>query len=272
MIVYVFAISIAFSLLPVIASGAEPIEPREKTIRPFNGVDLQGFRAYLRPQDRYALDDVYSVRDGAIRISGMGMGYLATVDSYQNYHLSVEYKWGERTDGSRYVRNSGILLHAIGPDGNAQGTWMASVEVQLAQGCEGDLILIRGTDGAGQPLPVAITSRVTKGEDGRLRWNPAGQPTAYTNRQFWWSNHQVDFKEIKDTRGTHDVASPLGKWTLVECICRDDTITVKINGQTVNKCYDVKPKAGMILLENESNEIFFRNLEIRPLPDAALAE
>ena len=63
------------------------------------------------------------------------------------------------------------------------------------------------------------------------------------------------------------MASPLGEWTNVECICDGDRITVKINGQTVNECYNVFPASGKILLENEKNEIYFRNLEIRPLPD-----
>jgi len=69
--------------------------------------------------------------------------------TYRDYHLIVEYKWGKRTDGGKFVRNSGILLHATGPDGGAGGTWMSSIECQLAQGCVGDLIPIRGKDEAG---------------------------------------------------------------------------------------------------------------------------
>ena len=42
-------------------------------------------------------------------------------------------------------------------------------------------------------------------------------------------------------------------------------ITIKINGTVVNQCFDVYPTAGKILLENEKNEIFFRNIEIRPI-------
>ncbi|MCP4509752.1 MAG: hypothetical protein GY826_25535 [Fuerstiella sp.] len=32
-----------------------------------------------------------------------------------------------------------------------------------------------------------------------------------------------------------------------------------------NECYDVYPAAGRILLEDEKNEIHFRNFELRPL-------
>ncbi len=245
----------------------EVIEPKSDIIRPFNGRNLEGFTSWLREEDRPKVSNAYSAVDGMIHISGQGMGYLATVDAYQNYHLSIEYKWGDRTDGSKYVRNSGILLHATGPEGNARGTWMASVEVQLAQGCEGDLIVIRGQDEAGETIPVTITSNTIVAEDGRTRWRKDGQKTSYSGRQFWWSHHEAGFEELRDTRGKQDVASPLGDWTKVECICQGNQITVKVNGQTVNHGYNVFPSAGRILLENESNEIYFRNFELRPLND-----
>ncbi|HIF32447.1 MAG TPA: DUF1080 domain-containing protein [Planctomycetes bacterium] len=237
----------------------------QKTIRPFNGKNLSGFTTWLQTTEREDPNSDYTAKNGMIRVGGKGMGYLATVDSYRDYHLSVEYKWGTRTDGSKYVRNSGILLHAVGPAGNAKGIWMASIECQLAQGCEGDLIVIRGTDQAGKVIPASITSDTTVAADGRTRWKLGGQKTVYAGKQFWWSKHQTGFKELLDTRGRDDVASKLGQWTKVECICDGTRITIKINGKTVNECYDVFPTAGRILLENEMNEIYFRNFEIRPL-------
>ncbi len=258
-----------FASIGLCAEPTSPIKPRGKAIRPFNGKDLSGFSTWLRKSDRNETEKNYTVVDDTIHISGEGMGYLATVESYKNYHLSIEYKWGKRTDGSKYVRNSGILLHATGPEGNARGIWMASIEVQLAQGCEGDLIVIRGKDGNGDLIPVDITSDTLKAADGRTRWNKDGKKTPYSGKQFWWSKHQVGFKELLDTRGKHDVASPLGEWTKVECICDGNRITVKINGQTVNECYSVFPAGGRILLENEKNEIYFRNFEIRPLKKCA---
>lgn len=244
-----------------------PIQPMGETISPFNGQDLKGFTKWIRPEDRLKAADDYRVTDGLIHIAGKGMGYLATTDAYRDYHLSVEYQWGERSDGSKFVRNSGILLHAVGPPGNAKDTWMSSIEVQLAQGCEGDFIPIRGRDARGDVIPVSFTANTIQGADRRPRWNESGSPMVFTKSQLWWNKHQVGFEELRDTRGDQDVASPLGEWTRVECICRGDRITVKINGETVNECYDVYPAAGKILLENEQNEIFFRNLKILPLSE-----
>ena len=243
----------------------EAIVPHRGVIHPFNRKDLNGFTKWLQTTGPRDPERDYRVTNGMIHIGGRGMGYLATVDAYRDYHLSVEYKWGKRTDGTGYVRNSGILLHATGAPGNARGIWMASVECQLAQGCEGDIICIVGKDKKGASIPVTATSDTRIADDGRTRWQKGGDKTQYTGQQFWWSKHEVGFKELIDTRGVNDVASPLGKWTKVECICARDRITIKINGTIVNECYNVYPTAGRILLENEKNEIYFRNLEIRPL-------
>jgi len=246
------------------------ISPRDTIIRPFNGNDLSGFTTWLQATKHEDLQSDYRVTDGMIHIGGRGMGYLATVDDYHNYHLSVEYKWGHRTDGSKNVRNSGILLHATGPPGNARGIWMASIECQLAQGCEGDLIVIKGSDSNSNVIPVTITSDTKTASDGRTRWQREGVKTVYSGKQFWWSDHQTGFQELLDSRGKDDVASLLGAWTKVECICAGNRITIKINGTIVNECYDAFPAAGKILFENEKNEIFFRNFELRPLKNSRL--
>jgi hypothetical protein len=243
----------------------EPLLEGE-VLRPFNRQDLTGLTHWLRDSGTRDDNNVFSVVNGVVHISGEGMGYLATADNYENYLLSLEYCWGDKTDGSGAVRNSGILLHATGPEGSAtNGVWMASIECQLAQGCEGDLIVIRGKDALDKEIPVTITSNTIVAADGKTRWCPTGKKTVYSGTQFWWARHQVGFEELLDTRGKDDVASPCGEWTRVECLCQSDRITIKINGVTVNECYNVFPSSGKILLENEGNEILFRNIEVRPV-------
>lgn len=243
---------------------AAPIKPRE-VIRPFNGKDLGGFSTWLKKTGRDDPQRVFRVENGTIRCGDEDMGYLATRDAYQDFHLVVEYKWGRRNPNDKFVRNSGILLNAVGPDGSQNGLWMTSIECQLAQGCEGDLIVIPGKTAEGQAFPATVTSTTVTGADGRTRWKEGGAPTRYSGKQFWWSKHEPFFKELIDTRGKDDVASPLGEWTKVECICAGDRITIKINDATVNECFDVKPAAGKILLQSEGHEVYFRNLELRPL-------
>jgi hypothetical protein len=246
----------------------EPISPKDSVIRLFNGKDMTGLRTWLKDTKREDPRKVYTVHDGLLHISGDGFGYIGTNKSYRDYHLIAEYKWGKRTDGGKLVRNSGLLLHAVGPDGGARGVWMSSIEAQLAQGCVGDFIMIRGNDEKGETIPVRVTSDVVIGPDKKPRWKKGGQPTVFTNRQLWWSLHDPDFKELLDTRGKNDVESPMGEWTRVECVCADKRIQVIVNGTVVNECYDVFPSAGQILLEAEGFEIYFRKLELHPLKKA----
>jgi hypothetical protein len=247
-----------------LAWAAEPLTPTE-TIRllPKNG--LGKLETWLQETGRDDPEQVFTVKDGVLRISGEGSGYVATPESYQDYHLTVEYKWGEgRSNKSKYVRNSGVLLHAIGEHGSA-GAWMTSLEVQLAQGCEGDLIVIRGQGDDGRPYPATITCNTRVESDHRTRWDPQGKETVYSGKQFWWNKHDPAYEELLDTRGRWDVASRLGDWTKVECICRGDRVTIKINDVVVNECYNVQPAAGRILLQNEGYEVFFRNWTLAPL-------
>ena len=258
-----FALMLALTIAPALRA-AEPIRPT-KTTPLFNGKDLSGLTTWLRGTKQADPRKVFTVNDGVLRLSGEDFGYVGTANEYRDYHLTVEYKWGKRTDGRKYVRNSGILLHATGPDGGVGGTWMSSIECQLAQGCVGDLIVIRGKDDKGEIIPVSITSDIVLGPDKRPRWKEAGEQRVFTKGQLWWNRHDPTFKELLDTRGKDDVESQLDDWTKVECLCKDKTITVKVNGVTVNHAYDVFPAAGKILLQTEGFEIWFRKFELEPL-------
>jgi hypothetical protein len=246
----------------------EPIQPQAEVIHLFNGKDWTGLTTWLKKSGHADPKKVFTIHDGMIHASGEDDGYVATDQEYKDYHLVVEYKWGEKTYGSKTVRNSGVLLNAIGPDGGAGGVWMSCIECQLAQGCNGDLIVIRGKDKNGAVSPVSLTAKVRLGPDRRPRWSKDGTPRVFTQGQLWWSRHDPDFKEEIDTRGRDDVESPLGEWTRVECICAGKRLTIRINGTTVNQCYDVYPAAGKLLLQSEGFEISFRKFDLYPLRKA----
>jgi hypothetical protein len=254
-----------------LAAGLRADEKKDEAVTPtepvrlFNGKDLTGLHTWLKDTKGEDPRKVFRVTDGMLHITGDRFGYVATDKSYRDYHVIVEYKWGKRTDGGKFVRNSGVLLNAVGPDGGAGGTWMSCVECQLAQGCVGDLIVIRGKDEKQETIPVRLTADVVLGPDKRPRWKEGGEKRTFTGGQLWWSRHDPDFKELLDTRGKDDVESPLGEWTRVECLCEGNRITVIVNGTVVNKAYDVFPASGKILLQSEGFELYVRTFELRPL-------
>jgi hypothetical protein len=250
--------------LATTARADEPVVPKAMTPL-FNGKNLDGLTPWLKDSKHDDPKRVFRVTDGQLHVTGDGFGYLATNAAYKDYRVTIEYKWGKKTDGGKYVRNSGLLVHATGPHGGASGTWMSCVECQLAQGCCGDLIVIRGKDEKGATIPVSITSDVALGSDKRPRWREGGTKTVFTGRQLWWKDHDPDFQELLDTYGKNDVESKLGEWTTVECVCEGATIAVYVNGTKVNHAYDATPATGRVLLQTEGFELFVRRWEIAPL-------
>ncbi len=119
----------------------------------FNGKDLTGFYTYLHDSKYDDPKKVFTVKDGVLAISGEEFGGLTTREEFRDYVLIVEWKWGERTFGSRKrnARDSGLLLHCVGPDGAAGGNWMESQECQIIEGGCGDFIMVGGKRKQAQP-------------------------------------------------------------------------------------------------------------------------
>ena len=114
-------------LLGVLLLSLLPALPaRDKAEGPtalFNGRDLTGFYTYLRGHGKNKdPEGVITAHDGMIRVSGKIFGCFTTEKEYENYHLVMEFKWGEKTWPPREkdARDSGILLHCVGEDGAAQ--------------------------------------------------------------------------------------------------------------------------------------------------------
>jgi len=117
-------------------------KPAPKPIALFNGKDLTGWTHYLwnnteRKQDTTTpVSDVWTVKNGILYCVGKPTGYIRTNEEYENYKLSVEWRWPEGTTRG----NNGVLVHTTTP--NALGQWPKSIEVQLAFGQAGDFWVI----------------------------------------------------------------------------------------------------------------------------------
>ncbi len=233
----------------------------QKRIVLFNGQDLRGFYTYLRGYGKNQdPKGVFSVRDGMIRVSGEIFGGFITEKEFENYHLIVEYKWGEKTwkPREKAARDSGVLLHCVGADGAAGGTWMESIEFQMIEGGTGDIILVQGK---GRPKATAPVEQ----RDGQWYYNPKSEPHPFTSGRINWYGRDPRWQDVKGFRGPHDVENPVGQWNRLEAICAGDTITYVLNGKRINQATHVSPQRGKILFQSEGAEVFFRRIELLPL-------
>lgn len=197
--------------------------------------------------------------ESVLRISGEIYGCVVTKNEYNNYHLRLKVKWGDKKWHPRKnkLKDSGILYHSIGPHG-AEGwrSWMLSQEFQIMQGHFGDFwsqansaIDIRAY------IPEYIMNPVADKSQPFLAMGRGEEVPGYCMRSANYEN-------------------PEGEWNTLELICFENKSIHIVNGHVVmilrNSRYiqdgeSFPMKKGKIQLQSEAAEVFYKDIEIRNL-------
>ncbi len=230
---------------------------------------------HLNDQSSLTMDrgEIWSVDDeGNLYVSGKGMGYVRSNQAFRDYHLVLDYKWGERTRAGRAdrARDCGLLIHAFGPDGAYGNTWMSCIEAQLIEGGSGDFLVLAAKDEDGTIAPTSITAEVKRDRDGEPVWTPGAEKETFpaegaTMARVNWRDRDPDWVDVKGYRGEKDIENPLGEWNRMEVICEGDTIRILLNGELVNEVTECHPSEGYIGLQSEYAECHIRRFELHPL-------
>lgn len=255
--------SLSLALAALVFSPAAFSEPKtpSRTVKLFNGKDLSGFYVSMKENKLKDPKGVFSVKNGAIHVTGEEWGGLTTVDEWTNYHLVIEWKWGGKNLPPRAdrARDSGILVHGVGEDGAAGSGWLESIEYQLIEGGTGDMILVRG-----KTRPAA-SAEIEKGANNQIYWKKGGEKVTRDGGRINWYGRDRNWQDKLGYRGPVDVEKPVGKWNKSEIIARGDTLEFYLNGKLVLEATGVRPTAGKIQLQSEAAEVLFRKVEMRPL-------
>ena len=171
---------------------------------------------------------VFRFENGMMHVSGQKFGYIATEESYSNFHLKLEFKWGEKKYPPREneKRDAGILYNSDIYNGDK--IWPRSLECQIQEGDCGDIWLIDSAS------------------------------VIHADTMTWKKPYHRVVK-------SKDAEKPTGEWNKVEVIVNNGEITYLVNGQVVNKARNPSPKAGRIILQSEGAEIYYRNVELQKL-------
>ncbi|MBM3853853.1 MAG: DUF1080 domain-containing protein [Verrucomicrobia bacterium] len=259
------------------ATAAEPkgpaLEPKE-VIALFNGKDLSPFYTWLPNFGHVDPDRVFTVVDQidgapAIRVSGQHWGGFVTKENYANYRLLVEYRWGDVTWKPREnrARDSGILLHSQGEDGNYaknfKSPWLRSIEFQIIEGGTGDLLVLNGYDrGSEQAIAPKVTTTV---QANGKNWDPQGTPKEFAKGRIDWQYRDLGWKDVLGFRGPRDLEKTVGQWNLLEAVCDGGDLVYFVNGVKALEARQGTFKSGRLLFQSEGAEIFFRRIELHPL-------
>lgn len=230
-------------------NGEQPVDSAGNVIQPI-GVDSDSFNVFSVIEE----DD-----ELLLRVSGEIYGCVYSKEVFENYHLRLQYRWGQKKWVPRLdkLKDSGILYHSIGPHGAEYWrTWMLSQELQIMEGHTGDYwsqatsaIDIRAFIPEYIMNPVADTSQA---------FLPLGTEETIPGFCLRSANYE----------------KPEGEWNTVELICFEDKSVHIVNGQVVmvlaNSRYVEDGKKiplvrGRIQLQSEAAEVFYKDITIRPL-------
>ncbi len=244
----------------------------------FNGKDLSGWETSLgvppgekeplgRNNDPRKVFQVVQL-DGepAIRISGELLGGLTTLREYGDYHLQLEFKWGERRFPPRAnePRDSGVFYHCAG-DYHPSTGWLESLQLGILEGGEtGDLWCVPGLKGS------RIVVDVEGVEIPKEKRRYAEQPIRYQRGGKRFIGHAEAVLNGQDNE------KPRGQWNQIELVCLGRTSIHVVNGKVNLVLTNARRKLdgreepltrGRLQLQSEGAEIFFRRLRLRPIKE-----
>ncbi len=251
-------LSISVTIILILSSCEKPWQPL------FNGQNLDNWDKHLGTPlagfDSLAQlatpENVFSVveekAEKVIRISGAINASLATKQEFENYHLTLELKWGDEVFTRR---NSGLLYHSYGDFGVGLGTWMSSHEFQLLTGSMGDSYRM-GKSYCEIPM--------TKNTEGKYIYTKGAEQLP--------SVPDTDTKVVAKDK---DYENAVGEWNKIELYCYGGTAVHVVNGKVNMIIYNsgkflgenkTEPNSkGKIQFQSEGGELFLRNIKIQAI-------
>ncbi|MDR2038191.1 MAG: DUF1080 domain-containing protein [Bacteroidales bacterium] len=276
----IFYVLSLFVILLVASCGSK--EAKFESI--FNGTNFDGWETYLGVPDP-SVDvpgmerneegvytqpiglnkdplKVFSIKnvDGepALYVTGQVYGSFATVKEYENYHLRLEVKWGNKKWAPREDKpmNAGVLYHSIGEFGAGLGVWKMSHECQVMETMFGDSYRMSNT------YCDVTASRTSENE--RYTFDKKASKVSF--------GHDLPAGPICSKNPMNE--KDHGEWNVIEVLCYEGTSVHVINGKVnmINTDSHIKVDGkkvpltkGAIQLQSEGAEIYYRKMEIRPI-------
>lgn len=232
-------------------NGEQPKDEQGNLIEPI-GLNPKGYDVFTMAEEG---------EEPILKVSGEIYGCVISKEEYDNYHLQLKVKWGDKkwTPREKLLKDSGILYHSVGPMGAEYWrSWMLSQEFQIMEGHMGDYwsqansaIDIRAY------IPEYIMNPVA---DVSQDFIPVGEGEEITGLVLRNSNFE----------------KPMGEWNTLDLICFDGKSLHIVNGEIVmvlqNSRYvedeqSIPLTKGKIQLQSEAAEVYYKDIKIRNLEE-----
>jgi hypothetical protein len=236
------------------------------SIELFNGQNLNGWYSYLKGRGKGAdPKEVFSVKEGLMRISGEEWGAIATEKEYGNYKLTMEYGWGGKVwpPREKSARDSGLVLHCTGKDGAHSDSWMYGLQVNMIEGGTSDLsILGKSTE---YNFESAAEERPASGKKGWYFKEGAPNHTFGPAERLLWGDKDPNWTNTLGFQSPKEVEKPAGQFNTMEVVAKGGTLRVTLNGKPMTKASGLKVQKGKIQFQSEGAELLIRRLSLESL-------
>jgi hypothetical protein len=200
----------------------------------FNGKDLTGWNTDVPSADKNPdIKPSFIVRDGKLVSLGNPQGHLISEKSYENYRLTVEYRFTGKPG------NCGVLVHSSTPRA-LYGMFPKSIEVQMQSGHAGDFWCIE------ENIEVPNMDKRRPKKEGQKYGGSKGDARRVLNL-------------------TDDSEKKLGEWNKMVIECQGDEVKVWVNDTLVNHGTKSTASKGQIALQAEGTEVEFKKVDLEPL-------
>lgn len=205
---------------------------------------------------------VFTTRQGwggrtELVVSGEIFAGLVTKEVFDDYHLVVQFKWGDKKWEPRLhaQRNSGVLYHSVGDYTDFWNVWMTCLEAEVMEGDSADFISL----GDVRAKIPAVGGRKIYHYDPNADLVP-----------FSW----LEGFDTGRCRKPGDPEKPHGQWNTLEIITLGNQTLHVLNGVVVMRVVDPEVRidgewrpmeAGKIQLQSEAAEVFYQDIRIKPI-------
>ncbi len=101
--------------------------------------------------------------------------------------------------------------------------------------------------------------------EAQLMSGAAGDFWLIDEAQLTTPPERIDRDTPRHRLRTKTNEKPVGEWNTYEITCNGGSVTLKVNGETLNEGSDADIASGKIGLQSEGSEIHFRNVRLRPI-------
>ncbi len=188
--------------------------------------------------------------DLLLHVTGEIYGGLTTKAEFQNYHLQMKHRWGEKKWPPRVntKRDSGVLYHCYDDHGKFWNVWKRCVEYQVQEKDYGDLFLLAG--------PKATSRASKKANVKRYKFDP-----------------EADYALRGGISASSEPDLPNGQWNTIDIYVVGDRAIHVCNGVVVLAIKDItthdgeRLDKGQIQLQSEAAECDYKEIRIRTITE-----